>query len=59
VTGQGGHDMGSGAISVRRTDEGASWDQQALVPASRYILGMRVDATSYLRFPSFPRKETH
>jgi UDP-N-acetyl-D-mannosaminuronic acid transferase (WecB/TagA/CpsF family) len=47
VTEQGGHDMGSGAISVRRTDEDASWEQQAWVPASRYILGMRVDATSY------------
>jgi N-acetylglucosaminyldiphosphoundecaprenol N-acetyl-beta-D-mannosaminyltransferase len=47
VTGQGGHDMGSGAISVRRTDEDASWEPQAFLPASRHILGMRVDATSY------------
>ena len=47
MTEQGGHDICSGAISVRRTDEDASWEQQALVPASRYILGMRVDAMSY------------
>jgi N-acetylglucosaminyldiphosphoundecaprenol N-acetyl-beta-D-mannosaminyltransferase len=47
VTGRGGHHVGSGAISVRRTDTGASWEQQAFLPASRYILGMRVDATSY------------
>jgi UDP-N-acetyl-D-mannosaminuronic acid transferase (WecB/TagA/CpsF family) len=39
--------VGSGAISVRRTDSGASWEQQAFLPASRYILRMRVDATSY------------
>jgi UDP-N-acetyl-D-mannosaminuronic acid transferase (WecB/TagA/CpsF family) len=47
VTGRGGHDMGPGPISVRRTDEDASWERQAFLPASRYILGMRVDATSY------------
>jgi UDP-N-acetyl-D-mannosaminuronic acid transferase (WecB/TagA/CpsF family) len=47
VTGQGGHDMGSGAISVRRTDEDASWEQQPFLPASRYIIRMRLDATSY------------
>ena len=39
--------MGSGAISVRRTDEDASGEQLAFLPSSRYILGMRVDATSY------------
>jgi UDP-N-acetyl-D-mannosaminuronic acid transferase (WecB/TagA/CpsF family) len=39
--------MGPGAISVRRINEDASWERQAFLPASRYVLGMRVDATSY------------
>jgi hypothetical protein len=47
VTGRAEHDMDPGAISVRRIDEDASWEQQAFLPASRYILGMRVDATNY------------
>jgi UDP-N-acetyl-D-mannosaminuronic acid transferase (WecB/TagA/CpsF family) len=39
--------MGSGTISVRRTDEDASWEQHGFLRPSRYIFGMRVDAASY------------